>query len=133
MEQQREEELLRVEDAMRPYAGPTLDADELANTAVERASSSPEPVLLARRFPGYWYGFHRDTLKSAGPNATIVDLSSQEPLPILFPDTPLELALRSLRGHEVLPVLHRADQTKIEGVVTLELILKVYRETTDEN
>jgi CIC family chloride channel protein len=133
MEEQREEELLRVEDAMRPYAGPTLETDELANTAVERASASPEPVLLARRLPAYWYGFHREALKSAGPNATIVDLANQEPLPILFPDTPLELALRSLRGHEVLPVLHRADQTKIEGVLTLDLILKAYRETSDEN
>jgi CIC family chloride channel protein len=132
MEEQREEELLRVEDAMRLYAGPALQAHELANTAVERASASPEPMLLACRLPGYWYAFHRDELRSAGPSATIVDLAIHEPLPLVFPDTPLEVALRSLRGHEVLPVLHRADQTKLEGVLTLELILKAYRETSNE-
>jgi CIC family chloride channel protein len=131
MEEQREEELLRVEDAMRPYAGPTLDADELANTAVERASTSPEPVLLARRMPGYWYAFHREELRSAAPNVTIGELATQEPLPLLFPDTPLEAALLNIRGHEVLPVVHRADQAKIEGVLTLELILRTYSETSD--
>ena len=131
MEEQREEELLRVEDAMRAYSGPILEAEELANPALERASSSPEPVLLARRLPGYWYAFRREELRSAHPAATIVDLATREPLPILFPDTPLEAALRSLRGHELLPVLHRADQTKIEGVLTLELILRAYSETSD--
>src|SRR3954470_23036581 len=115
MEEQREEELLRVEDAMRAYAGPTLETEELANAAADRASSSAEPLLLVRSNPGYWYTFSSDELRSAPPGSTISDLT-QEPLPILFPDTPLEAALRSLRGHELLPVVHRADQKKIEGV-----------------
>lgn len=132
MEEQREEELLRVEDAMRAYAGPTLETDELANAAVERASSSPEPALLARSTSGYWYCLRRDQLRSASPSTTISEIS-QEPLPLLFPDTPLEAALRSLRGHDLLPVVHRADQKKIEGVLTLELILRAYRETSGHN
>jgi CIC family chloride channel protein len=132
MEEQREEELLRVEDAMRAYTGPTLEAEELANAAAERASSSSEPVLLVRSNSGYWYTFRSDELRSAPAGSTISELA-QEPLPILFPDTPLEAALRSLRGHELLPVVHRADQKKIEGVLTLELILRAYRKTSREN
>jgi chloride channel protein, CIC family len=133
MEEQREEEFLRVEDAMRAYAGPTLDTDELANTAIERAANSPEPTLLARRLPGYWYAFRRDQLRSAAPTTTVGELAAEEPLPILFPDIPLEAALYSLRGHDLLPVVHRADQTKIQGVLTLDLILRAYRETSREN
>ena len=129
MEEQREEELLRVEDAMRAYAGPTLEAEELANAAADRAASSPEPVLLARSSSGYWYGLRRDQLRSAVPTATISEMGI-EPMPLLFPDTPLEAALRSLRGHELLPVVHRADQSKLEGVITLDLILRAYRQTS---
>jgi CIC family chloride channel protein len=132
MEEQREEDFLRVEDAMRPYSGPIVEFDELALNAVERASASPEPVLLARRHPGYWYSFRREDLRAAGATITVGDLASLPPLPILFPDTPLETALRILRGQSVLPVVHRADQGKIEGVLTLELILRAYRETTDD-
>jgi chloride channel protein, CIC family len=131
MEEQREEELLRVEDAMRAYSGPTLDAGELANAAADRATSSPEPVLLARSSSGYWYCLRRDQLRSAAANATISELAL-EPLPLLFPDTPLEVALRSLRGHELLPVVHRADQCTLEGIITLDLILRAYRETSSE-
>lgn len=129
MEEQREEELFRVEDAMRVYAGPVLESDELAQVAAERAASSPEPVLLARRLPGYWYSIRRDALRSASPVASVIDVSA-EPLPILFPDIPLEAALRSFRGHEILPVVHRADQGKIEGVLTMDLVLRAYREAT---
>lgn len=129
MEEQREEELLRVEDAMRAYAGPTLETEELANAALDRSASSPEPVLLARSPSGHWFCLRREQLRSAPPATTISELN-QEPLPLLFPDTPLEVALRSLRGHELLPVVHRADQMKLEGTLTLELILRAYRETT---
>ncbi len=131
MEEQREEESLRVEDAMRLYAGPVLEADELAVAALERAASSSESLLLVRRSPGYWFSFRRDELRSALPSDTLADLlGTREPLPVLFPDIPLESALRSLRGFELVPVAHRADQTKIQGVLSLDLILKAYREAS---
>jgi CIC family chloride channel protein len=133
MEEQREEEFLRVEDAMRAYSGPTLDTDELAYSALDRASSSTEPLLLARRLPGHWYAFRREQLRSGAATVTVGELLEQTSLPTLFPDTPLETALRTLRGHEILPVVNRADQTKIEGLLTLELILRAFRETSREN
>jgi CIC family chloride channel protein len=132
MEEQREEEFLRVEDAMRAYSGPILDTDELAYSALERASSSTEPLLLAQRLPGHWYAFRREHLLSGGAALTVGELLEQQSLPTLFPDTPLEAALRTLRGHEVLPVVSRADQSKIEGLLTLELILRAYREMQKE-
>jgi hypothetical protein len=38
------------------------------------------------------------------------------------------VALRRLGDAPFLPVVHRADLTKLEGVVSLEGILKAYRE-----
>ena len=43
-------------------------------------------------------------------------------------DQPLDTALRLLRNRPLLPVVHRADRTRIEGVITLDDILAVYRD-----
>ena len=84
MEEQREEELMRVEDAMRAYTGPVLEYDELANAAADRATSSPEPILLARQAPGSWFAIRRDALKAAAPQATVGEVAGDGLLPILF-------------------------------------------------
>jgi len=133
MEEQRDAGVLRVEDAMRPYAGPTLESDELAEVAAERAASSPEPVLLVRRGAyAQWFAIRRDTLRSAPPHSLVAHVLPEEPLPVLFPDIPLEAALRRLHGHEVVPVVNRGDPLKLEGVLTLELVLQTYSKARDE-
>ena len=40
MEEQREEDILRVEDAMRPVEGPVLDAEETLDQALQKRSTS---------------------------------------------------------------------------------------------
>jgi chloride channel protein, CIC family len=132
MEEQREEEVLRVEDAMRAYSAPILEADELAGAAADRISKATESMLLARDNPGRWFSIARTNLLSADPNITIEEAAQQPPLPLLFPDIPLEAALRSFQTHEILPVVNRADQSKLEGILTLELILKRYSLATHE-
>jgi hypothetical protein len=42
-------------------------------------------------------------------------------------DQSLETALRLLGTRPLLPVVHRADPGRLEGVVTLDDILAVYR------
>jgi chloride channel protein, CIC family len=133
MEEEREEEVLRVEDAMRAYSGPVLDQHELAHAAAERGASSPEPILLARGEPGHWYSVRRDVLRSAEPQDLVAEAIPSVSLPLLFPDTALEAALRKFQGSEILPVVHRADQSKLEGVLTMELVLRAYAEATDHS
>lgn len=133
MEEEREEEVLRVEDAMRAYAGPVIEKNELANAAAHRGAASSEPILLARGEPGCWYALQRDVLRDADENMLVADTLPLAPLPLLFPDTALEAALRKFQGHAVVPVVHRADQTKLEGVLTMELILRSYKEATDHS
>jgi len=133
MEEQRDAGVLRVEDAMRAYAGPTLESDELADIAAERASSSPEPVLLVRRRAlNSWSAVRRETLRTAPPHSLVAHVLPDEPLPMLFPDIALEAAIRKLHGHDIVPVINRADPSKLEGVLTLELVLRAFSEATDE-
>jgi CIC family chloride channel protein len=129
MEEQRDAGVLRVEDAMRAYGGPIVESDELADIAAD----SPEPVLLARRRAyGEWFSVRRETLRSAAPHSLVAHVLPEHALPVLFPDTTLETALRKLHGHEVLPVINRADPMKLEGLLTLDLVLHAYSEATDE-
>ncbi|MGZ3437798.1 MAG: chloride channel protein [Gemmatimonadaceae bacterium] len=133
MEEQRDADVLRVEDAMRAYAGPTLESDELADIAAERAAASPEPVLLVRqRSYNCWYYVRREALRTAAPHSLVAHVLPDKPLPVLFPDIALEAALRKLHGHDLLPVINRADPSKLEGVLTLELVLRTFSEATDE-
>src|SRR4029077_16267498 len=48
MEEQREEGILRVEDAMRPVVDPVLDAQETVEQALHKAASARENDLLVR-------------------------------------------------------------------------------------
>ncbi|HUN89226.1 MAG TPA: chloride channel protein [Terriglobales bacterium] len=127
MEEQREADVLRVEDAMRAYAGPTLESDELADIAGERAASSPEPVLLVRNRVGRtWGSVRRDMLRAAPPHSLLAEILPAEPLPVLFPDIALETAIRKVHGHELIPVINRADPSKLEGVLTLDQVLRAF-------
>ncbi|MGH9641644.1 MAG: chloride channel protein, partial [Terriglobales bacterium] len=54
MEEQREEDILRVEDAMRPPTGPLLDSEETLDRVLQKVDvKSPEP-LLVRLNPTGW-------------------------------------------------------------------------------
>lgn len=126
MEEEREEEIMRVEDAMRAYSGPLLEASEMASAAAERSGAGQEPYLLVRGTPGTWYAVTREELKQAEGVVLVGEVLNRNGLPILFPDTALEAALRKFQGYKLLPVVHRADQAKLEGVLTMELILRAY-------
>ena len=48
-------------------------------------------------------------------------------MPLLHPDHPLDTALRHIYDWPLLPVVHRADLTQLQGVVSLPDILNAYR------
>jgi CIC family chloride channel protein len=51
----------------------------------------------------------------------------EQRLPHLFPDEPLEMALRLLHDRPLLPVAHRAQRDRLVGVIALEDVLGAYR------
>src|SRR5215472_285856 len=131
MEEQREQAILRVEDAMRPPAGPLLNVNETVGQAYRRVQESIGNVFLVRLSSNGWTSVTREALaKSWEEGKGELDLGTTIPrrrLPHLFPDLALELALPYAQKNPLVPVINRADFRKLEGVISQEDVLNRYR------
>ncbi|MBZ5642626.1 MAG: chloride channel protein [Acidobacteriia bacterium] len=134
MEEQREQVVLRVEDAMRKPDVASLQAGDTLARALEIAETSPEEILLVRFPTGRWASISRKELSAkAGelPNSTLLrEILSTGRLPVLHPDQRLDDVLRYIQGHEVLPVVSRAGSRMLEGVLSLPDVLAAYQKST---
>ena len=132
MEEQREEDILRVEDAMRPVEGPVLDARETLEHALQEVDPVEGQDLLVRLSPTGWSTITKEHLRSMAAEgkgaATVGSLLLVPQIPYLHPDHPLETALRYVDRWPVIPVVSRADYGKLEGVVSQRNVLERYRE-----
>jgi|HubBroStandDraft_6_1064221.scaffolds.fasta_scaffold15375_4 CIC family chloride channel protein len=134
MEEQREQIVLRVEDAMRKADLPPLQASDTLARALEIAEASTEEILLVRFPTGRWAGIARNDLRATAaehPQETqLREVLSTARLPILHPDQRLDDALRFIQGHALLPVVSRAGSRKLEGVLSLPDILTAYQRSS---
>ncbi|MDE3180195.1 MAG: chloride channel protein [Acidobacteriota bacterium] len=137
MEEQREETSLRVEDAMRPLSGPLLRGSDTAAQALAEMGPEKRPGFLLVQLKGKktpeqgWFAIsneslHRRLVEGNGslPLRNFEDIQS---LPWVHPDQTLDVALRLIGNHPFLPVLSRADATRLEGIISLDDILSAYR------
>jgi CIC family chloride channel protein len=134
MEEQREQIVLRVEDAMRhPNFTPVQASDTLAR-AMEIAGTSTEEVLLARFPTGRWASIDPKELPELAqqhpPDTQLREILSTARVPILHPDQRLDDALRFIQGHALLPVVSRAGSRKLEGVLSLADIMSAYQKAS---
>lgn len=53
----------------------------------------------------------------------------EERFPHVHPDHPLDVALRLMHERPLLPVVHRADFSRLVGVISLDDVLQAYRQT----
>lgn len=136
LEEQREENVLRVEDAMQLSSDPILDSDETLSHAQQRIQQSQADLFLVRLHPTGWTSVRRDLLKKlVSEGKGEMSLGTALPtgrLPYLHPDLPLEAALRFVYDAPIIPVVSRADFRKLEGVVSREAVLNKYRIVTRE-
>lgn len=132
MEEQREEGILRVEDAMRPATNPVLDAKESVDRALRQTVEATGDVLLVRLNPSGWSSVARgelETMLKEGKGAlTLGSVLVSRQLPFLHPDHALDTALRYIDRWPLVPVVSRADYRKLEGVISQQDVLKRYRE-----
>jgi chloride channel protein, CIC family len=130
MEEQREEGILRVEDAMRPPNSALLDAQDLLDD-VFLDEESPE-VLLVRMNPTGWSSVTRQEIETmireGKGHLTLGSILTRRQIPFLHPDHPLDTALRHIDRWPLVPVVCRADFRKLEGVITQDDVLKRYRD-----
>jgi CIC family chloride channel protein len=134
IEEEREQIVLRVEDAMRKPDSPPLQASDTLARALEIAEASTEEVLLVRFPTGRWAGIARKDLRAMASEHSketqLREVLSTARLPVLHPDQRLDDALRFIQGHPVLPVVSRAGSRKLEGVLSLPDILTAYQRTS---
>jgi CIC family chloride channel protein len=131
MEEQREEVVLHLEDALRPLAVPVIEAGATLSAAAAEVDAKQAEVFLVR-LPGHaWYSMTRAELGNlaavSAPETVIVNVLKPERIPLLFPDLPLDSALPHLARWPILPVQNRARRGTIEGTVTLADVLSRYQ------
>ncbi len=132
MEEQREENILRIEDAMRPIEGPVLVSTETVLEANQRIQTSSAQIFLVRLVPSGWKQVTKEILqRSLSEGKSELNLGSiltGPSLPVVHPDLPLDVALRYVNQTELVPVVSRADLGKLEGVISSDAVLSKYRQ-----
>jgi chloride channel protein, CIC family len=130
LEEEREEAILRVEDAMLPAPAIILSAADYIDAAARRIENSTQPVFPVRLQPSGWGAISREQIerrfKEGKGEHSIGSLISAQPLPSLYPDLPLDSALRFVQSCPIVPVVNRANRQKLEGIVTSQSVFAKY-------
>ena len=129
-EQQREERVLCVEDAMQWGPVPVLQRTVSVEQArVEMVENKQQYAFVLNQL-GAWSTVVRERLESAEaedqkekPLSRVLDLPS---VPALHPDLSLDRALRQFGGNRILPVTSRLNPKKILGTLTLSDVHSTY-------
>jgi CIC family chloride channel protein len=95
-------------------------------------ADSDEDVFLVRLLPSGWSLVRKPDLKTwqeqGTGNQTLGSMLTDDPVPILHPDLPLDTALRYAELWPLIPVVNRAKFKKLEGVISERDILARYRD-----
>ncbi len=127
MEEQREQEVLRIEDAMQPPPALILLGTQTVDSAIAQVEHSGDKIFLVTQDPTGWTYIDRERLKQMSVegkgNAVLGPLIAGPSMPRLYPDQRIESALRYAHEWQLLTVVHRADAKQLVGVIALEDIL----------
>jgi CIC family chloride channel protein len=130
LEEDREEAILRVEDAMLPAPATILSAQDYVDANARRIQDSPDATFLVRMHPSGWNVIARDQLQrlfqEGKGELTLASVLPAQCLPSLYPDLPLDAALRYVNDYPLVPVVNRANSRQLEGVISRDSVFKKY-------
>jgi len=130
LEEDREETILRVEDAMLAVPAAILSAQDYVDANFRRVQNSPDSTFLVRMHPSGWSTVSRDQLqrlyREGKGDLTLASALPAQSLPSLYPDLSLDSALRYVNDYPLIPVVNRADSRRLEGIVSRESVFKKY-------
>ena len=130
LEEEREEAILRVEDAMLPVPAAILNSQDYVDANARRVQDSRDSIFLVRMHPTGWNVISREQLqrlfREGKGELTLGSVLPSPSLPSLYPDLPLDSALRYVNDYPLVPVVNRADARRLEGVVSRESVFKKY-------
>jgi CIC family chloride channel protein len=131
MEEQREESALHIEDALQPASVPIVDGSDTLQGVSQAISEVHATACLVRLLDGSWYAMSADELNGAAatltPDTPVQRALKTDRTPALFPDMPLDSTLHFFPRWPLLPVLNRASRGTVEGMLTLDDVLRRYR------
>jgi len=131
LEEEREEAILRVEDAMLPVPAVILSAEDYLDANARRVQDSSDPAFLVRMHSSGWSAITREQLQrlfhEGKGELTLGSVLPSQPLPILYPDLPLDSALRYVDDYPLVPVVNRANSLQLEGVISRDSVFVKYR------
>jgi len=132
LEEQREESILRVEDAMKAPTVPVIDGALRVQEAIEILRNvNHDQGVLVRHEPGGWSLLAWSDLEALSVNGkqaeTLDESGVGVRLPQLYPDYNLDTALGYAQSCSVVPVVHRANSKELLGMIRLEDILEAYQ------
>jgi CIC family chloride channel protein len=132
MEEQREEMVLHLEDALRPVCFPVFPGNATLKEVSQQLDQADAAILLVKLHDGSWYSMDRNDFASLAATQTPETLLEQtlkpDRVPLLFPDLPLDSAIPYLSRWPVLPIQNRASKGILEGVVSLDDVLGRYQQ-----
>ena len=130
LEEDREEAILRVEDAMLPVPPTILSAEDYVDANARRVQDSTDSNFLVRMHPSGWNIISRDQLqrlfREGKGEHTLASVLPSQSLPSLYPDLPLDSALRYVNDYPLVPVVNRANSRHLEGVISRDSVFKKY-------
>jgi CIC family chloride channel protein len=130
LEEEREETILRVEDAMLPVPSTILNSQDYVDANARRVRDSADSTFLVRMHPSGWNIITQEQLqrffREGKGELTLASVLLAPPLPSLYPDLPLDSALRYVNDFPVVPVVNRADSRRLEGFVSRDSVFKKY-------
>jgi CIC family chloride channel protein len=133
LEENREETILRVEDAMLPVPSIILSAQDYVDANARRIQNSADTTFLVRMHPSGWNTVSRDLLQrlfqEGKGELTLASVLPPQSLPGLYPDLALDAALRYVNVYPLVPVVNRADSRKLEGVISRDAVFTKYGST----
>lgn len=129
-EERRAVRVLHIEDAMRSAPEDVLHVSATVADALAYLNSYKLSHSVAADGDGGWYRVTRDALmQAAGEGGAALPASDQlmlERIPRVYPDLPVDIALRRLALHPLLPVVSRANRDVLVGTISIEDVLKAY-------
>lgn len=142
MEEVREESEIPIEDALEPVTYPVIPGTKsiaaLLTSEATKQQLLDSPFVLVQCSDG-WYSARKDEFdrfisayrenpEFSDAQRPLEEALGKERTPLAFPDQPLAHALSQFQRWPVLPVSNRAVRGVLEGVVTLDGVLRRYQQ-----
>jgi CIC family chloride channel protein len=130
LEEEREETILRVEDAMLSVPAIILNGEDYVDANAHRIQDSSDRAFLVRMRSNGWSTITREQLnrlfQEGKGEFTLASVLPAQTVPSLYPDLPLDAALRYVNNYALIPVVNRANFLKLEGVISSESVFQKY-------